>query len=720
MNSRKWFIGIGLLLLTICSTQPIVAQTEQDFASLVNPFIGTQRAKRISLMGTTFSGVSLPWGMVQFTRPAFDEPLGFVVNQLSGTGGWHMGHFPTYPLKGQLSESPRRMRNGTVKISDESAIAGYYSAKVEDDTNVELTATLRTGIARYNFADNQEFATIIIGCGIASSPIKIAAMTITGKNSCEGYAEGGMFCSHDAPYKIYYAAQFDCEAVECGIWKHDELHRHATFAEGEGSGVYLTFDLTKGRQIHYKFAISYVSVENAKENLRTENPSWDFDGVKSAAIAEWNKQLSKIEISGASHDERVQFYTHAYHTLLNPNIFNDVNGDYMGADFKKHKSQGTQYTNFSMWDTYRTQMPLLAILWPDVASGIVRSLTDFALQAGGYPRWVIANIETGTMNGDCSIPLISSAYAFGARNFDTAVALKMMKANAAIPGTKSQGVECRPGLSDYLEKGYSRGSRMLEYCIGDFALSNFAQSVTGVENEGEPFRRTSANWRNLFNPETKWLCARKKDGSWDKQNKGWTEATYTNCFWLVPHDIPALIELIGKDLALSRLDTLFTKIDGGGFGALWWASCNEPAMHIPWVYNYLGRPDKVTDLMHRIFDELYSNHPNGIPGNDDMGTLSAWYILASSGIYPFIPGVGGVMLHTPRYQEVIWHTPNGDITISKRGGGRYTTSCKVDGKRHNSTWLDWSLMQRGGKIEHTTSDKAQKWGVDALPPSMRK
>lgn len=719
MTNIKRVLSIIILLWTTAihlqATEP-----EKDYASIVNPFLGTQRAKQISLMGTTFSGASMPWGMVQFTRPAFDEPLGFVVNQLSGTGGWHMGHFPTYPLKGSLNESPKRMCNGTVKVSEEQAIAGYYTAKVQDNTNVELTATVRTGFARYNFAKEEDKATIIIGCGISSSPIKIAAMTITGKNSCEGYAEGGMFCSHPAPYKIYYAAEFDCEAEEVGIWKHDELHRNATFAEGEGSGVYLTFDLGEKRQIQYKFAISYVSVENAKENLRAENPSWDFDGIKSAAVSEWNKQLSKIEIEGATQDEEIQFYTHLYHTLLNPNVFNDVNGEYMGADFQKYNTKGTQYTNFSLWDTYRTQIPFLAIMWPDVASGIAQSLTDFAVQSGGFPRWVIANIETGTMNGDCAMSVISGAYAFGAEDFDAETALKLMKSNAGVPGTRSQGVECRPGLKDYLEKGYSQGSRMLEYCIGDFALSNFAESVTGNSNEGEMFRRTSANWQNIFNPETQWLCTRKGDGSWDKQTKGWTEATYTNCFWLVPHDMTALINLIGRDLAMTRLDTLFTKIDGGGFGALWWASCNEPAMHIPWVYNYLGRPDKVSDLMGRIFTELYSNDPDGLPGNDDMGTLSAWYILASSGLYPFVPGVGAMMMNTPRFPKVIWHTPGGDITISKSTKGKYTTACKVNGKRHDSTWLDWSTMTNGGKIEHITGDTPKTWGTKVLPPDMRK
>ncbi|MBR2962337.1 MAG: GH92 family glycosyl hydrolase [Alistipes sp.] len=714
----------SLLLLAIMLL-PDFATAEQkklatDYAAIVNPFIGTHRAKRISLMGTTFSGVSLPWGMVQFTRPAFDEPLGFVVNQLSGTGGWHMGHFPTYPLKGILNESPKRMFNGTIKISEEQASAGYYAANVQGDTRAELSATLRTGIARYTYAADEKRATIIIGCGIASSPIKIAAMTITGKNSCEGYAEGGMFCSHPAPYKIYYAAEFDCEAIESGIWKHDELHRNATFAEGENSGVYFTFDVEKGRTIHYKFAISYVSVENAKENLRAENPSWNFDAVKSAAAMAWNKELSKIEIEGATQDEQIQFYTHLYHTMLNPNVFSDVNGEYMGADFVKHKSDRTHYTNFSLWDTYRTQIQLYAVLWPDITSDIVQSLTDFAVQSGGYPRWVIANVETGTMNGDCAIPFIASAYAFGAKDFDTKKALELMKANAGIPNTKSQGVECRPGLSDYLEKGYSRGSRMLEYCIGDFALSQYAESITGNRNEGEQFRRTSANWRNIYNPETKWLCMRNSKGEWDKQDKGWTESTYTNCFWLLPHDIPALIDTIGEELAMTRLDTLFTKISGGGFKALWWSSCNEPGMHIPWIYNYLGRPDKVSDLLERVFTELYTNHPNGIPGNDDMGTLSAWYVLAASGVYPFVPGVGAMMLNTPRYSKITWHAPKGDIVFSKSSDARYTTDCKVNGKRHDSTWLDWSLVQNGGTIEHKTADTPKSWGTKQLPPSLRK
>ena len=554
----------GLLLVLIGGWGSLSAQNVgSNYARQVNTLIGTKGVGLTS--GYLYPGATYPYGMVQFTPSYFSKRSGFVINQLSGGGCEHMGNFPTFPVKGKLKMSPDNILNYRINISEEKGHAGYYEAKVQEDIHAKLTVTERTGMASYEYSADQQYGTVIIGGGISATPIEQAAIVITAPNKCEGYAEGGNFCGLRTPYKVYFVAEFDTDALESGTWKRNELKPNTTFAEGEYSGVYFTFDVNKKKNIQYKIGVSYVSVENARENLKAENTGWDFLQIQNQAESKWNHYLGKIEVEGSNPDRTTQFYTHLYRSFIHPNVCSDVNGEYMGADFKVHKSRSKHYTSFSNWDTYRTQIQLLSILDPEVASDIVISHQLFAEEAGGaFPRWVMANIETGVMQGDPTPILISNAYAFGARNYDPKPIFKTMRKGAEEPGAMSQEVEARPGLKQYLDKGYYNASIQLEYTSADFAIAQFALHAVGDEFASWRYFHFARSWKNLYNPETGWLQSRNPDGSWKPLTEDFRESTYKNYFWMVPYDIAGLIEIIGgKAAAEKRLDEFFTRLDAG-------------------------------------------------------------------------------------------------------------------------------------------------------------
>ena len=612
-------------------------QQSDSYAHKVNTLIGTRGVGLTS--GYLYPGATYPFGMVQFTPTYFAKRGGFVINQLSGGGCSHMGNFPTFPVTGKLDSSPENILDYRVGICGEQGHAGYYEATVQEAVKAQLTVTERTGMARYEYPAGEAFGTVIIGAGIAATPIEQAAVVITGPNSCEGYAEGGSFCGVRTPYKVYFVAEFDARAVTTGIWKEDRLTPGGRFAEGSESGVYFTFDLTENRNVQYKIGVSYVSVENARANLAAENAGWDFAAVQHAAERRWNDYLGLIEAEGTNPDRTTQFYTHLYRVLIHPNVCSDVNGEYMGADFRVHRSRSKQYTSFSNWDTYRTQIQLLSMLAPDVASDVVLSHQHFAEQSGGaFPRWVMANIETGIMQGDPTPILIANAWAFGAQDYDPFPLFQIMRRNAEVPGAKSQDVEERPGLKQYLEKGYYNASEQLEYTSSDFAIGQFALHACGDEFASWRYFHYARSWKNLYNPQTGWLQSRNADGSWKPLGEDWRESTYKNYFWMVPYDLAGLIETMGgKAAAEKRLDEFFVRLDAG-YNDPWFASGNEPSFHIPWVYNWLGRPDKTSKVINRILNEQYTSAPRRAAGQRRPGHDGSLVRLRMHGALPHDPG----------------------------------------------------------------------------------
>ncbi len=718
-----------MLFLSAIQCERVMAQESSkiNYAEKVNTLIGSQGKghgihERYLEAGYTFPGAMYPFGMVQFTPTFFTEEKGFVVNQLSGAGCEHMGNFPTLPLPGDLSASPDSMSHTDPQYQVLKAVAGYYKVKVRGKIDCDLTVTKRTGMARFTCLPAEKKMTVIIGSGINSTKITDAVIRITGPGKCEGYANAGSFCGSKTLFKVYFVAEFDSRPAVSGTWKGKSIQPFSTSASGENSGAYFTFDISSGKPVNYKFGISYVSVENARENLATENSGWSFDNIKAQTTSAWNKYLGKIEIEGGTQDQVTQFYTHLYHSFAHPNIFNDVNGEYPGADHIVHKVEhGNYYTSFSNWDTYRTQVQLLSMLAPEETSDMVSSLIKFAEQSGGgFARWIMGDTETGIMQGDPTAILVANAYAFGARGFDKEKALEIMRRGAEIAGTKSQNILTRPFLQQYLEKGYMNASMMLEYTSADFAIGRFALGAFNDSTLWRIYLKRAQLWKNLFNPSTGWLQSRNEDGSWKRYDEDWREASYKNYFWMVPYNLKALIELSGgKKKAEQRLDEFFTKLNAS-YNQEWFAAGNEPDFQVPWVYNWVGAPYKTQEVVRRIINEQYSNRDNGLPGNDDLGAMGAWYVFAGIGLYPMVPGVGGFSVNSPLFPSIKVHLGAGQVLHIRGGdaGKMYITSLKLNGIPVKGTWIPWDKVRKGGELLfRVTSVPDKNWGTENATPS---
>ena len=692
----------------------------QNSAKLVDTQIGSEG----SGLGCGFNyvGATFPFGMIQFTPSFFSPQKGFVVNQLSGAGCPHMGNFPVLPIAGELNHSPKNMEGFNKYNAINEAHAGFLSVDMPDKTKAKLTVNKRAGIANFKFEESEKSGTIIIGAGISSTSINNAMVKITSNSTCEGFAEGGDFCGTSTKYRVYFAAEFDRHANTKGTWIRDALLEDANQGYGKDSGAYFTFDTTSNSDVNYRIAISYVSIENAKENLKANILEGDFDAYKANAEKAWDASLSKIVIETPNKDRATQFYTHLYHSLIHPNIVSDENGEYMGSDFKVHKTKGkAQYSSFSVWDTYRTQAQLVAMLYPDESSDMMQSLVDFAEQSGGYGRWILANIETGIMQGDPTPILIANSYVFGAVNFDAEKAYKYMKRGATIPLLRSQDQEIRPHLTEYLRDGHTFASMMLEYTSADFAIGQFALQSLDNKEDAEYFINRSQNWKNIYNPKNNWLNSRHSNGKWKDIEHDWREATYKNYFWMVPYNLKGLIDIIGgSKVAVKRLDTFFERLDAS-YEDDWFAAGNEPDFQAPWIYNWTDEPYKASEVVHRVFDEMYTSKPTGLPGNDDLGTMGAWYVYASMGLYPMIPGVAGFSVSAPQFDKITLNLPEGQFIIT--GGATdkpYIQSLKFNGKKYKTPWIDWNSIKNGGVLDFKSSETPNKnWGKDTISPSYK-
>ena len=693
----------------------------QQLSEIVDTRIGTKGESLAC--GYSIIGATYPFGMVQFTPSFFSPQKGFVVTQLSGAGCSNMGNFPVVPLAGNLEISPNDMNSLEPFTDINNSSAGYLSVNSKKDITSRLTVTKRAAIAQFEFKESDN-GTIIIGSGVNSSNekyIKNSFVNITSNSTCEGFTEGGEFCGTETPYKVYFAAEFDRPANELGTWSGNELTQSLN-NEGQNSGAFFTFSTNKNKEVNYRIAISFVSIENAKENLKSENLNTSFDDYLINTQKVWNKHLGKIKISTTNKDKKVQFYTNFYHSLIHPNIVSDVNGDYMGADFKVYNnSNGKEhYSSFSVWDTYRTQAQLLAMLFPKESSEMMQSLVNFAEQAGGYGRWILANIETGIMQGDPTPILISNSFAFGAKDFDLKKAYKYMYKGAMEPRVNSQKQEIRPYLTEYINNGHTFASMMLEYTSSDFAIGQFALQALNKKNDAKLFVDRSQNWNNIYNPKIKWLNSKYPNNIWKDITHDWREGSYKNYFWMVPYNLKGLINKIGgNEFAEKRLDTLFTRLDAK-YEDDWFAAGNEPDFQVPWTYNWISKPNKTSQTISRILNEQYNSSVSGLPGNDDLGTMGAWYVFASIGLYPMIPGVGGFSINIPAFENISIDLPNNNfLKINKTGPDNFfVKSLSFNDTFHNSTWINWNKISKGGVLSfEITNNNQSNWGTNKSPPS---
>jgi len=693
----------------------------QQYSNIVDTTIGSKGDALAC--GYSFIGACYPFGMVQFTPSFFSPQKGFVITQLNGAGCSNFGNFPVLPIAGSLKESPFDMNGFSSYSSINNASAGYLSVDMKDNIKSELTVTRRSGVAKFTF-NNLDDGTIIIGSGINSSEsrfINEAMINITSNSTCEGFTQGGEFCGTEVSYKVYFAAEFDRPANETGTWTGRNISKKLA-SQGRNSGGFFTFDTSLNKEINYRIAISFVSIENAKQNLVSENLNLTFHQYLNRTKSIWDKHLSKIKITTDDNDKLTQFYTHFYHSLVHPNIVSDINGEYMGADFQKHKTDNSRdhYSSFSVWDTYRTQGQLLAMLFPKQSSDMMQSLVKFAEEAGGYGRWILSNIETGIMQGDPTPILISNSYAFGAKDFDHKKAYNYMYKGAMIPRLYSQKQEIRPYLEEYISNGHTFASMMLEYTSSDFAIGQFAAQALSKFSEADMLINRAQNWRNIYNPKIKWLNSKFPNGVWKNINHDWREGTYKNYFWMVPYNIKGLVDIIGgNQVAEKRLDTLFTRLDAK-YEEDWFAAGNEPDFHVPWIYNWINKPEKTSKTIDRILNQEYNSGERGLPGNDDLGTMGAWYVFASIGLYPVIPGVGGFSINTPQFQDILINLPNDKILrIQKFGADSFfVKSLEFNKEPHNSTWITWDKINKGGVLNYEMiNNNTSDWGKNNASPS---
>lgn len=717
-----------------------------DPTQAVNPFLGTAPGgKNFGFSGNggdVFPGAAYPLGMVQWSpdTPAnlpggydYRDTLikGFSLTHFSGRGCTVYQDFPFIPYIGNVTTSPAT--NGAAyqtsfAHASEAAQPGYYAVQLDQPhVKVELTAAAHSGLGRFTFPATKQ-ATLLIDAGGNVNGTVASAVTIDPAHQLiSGFATSPAGCA-TAHYTVNFVARFDRPFTSFGVWKGGSVQAGALQASGAKTGAYLVFDATAQPIVQAQVGISFTGLNHAQANLDAEQHGFDFAGVRQAAHDAWLAKLSRIMIQGGTNAERIAFYTALYHVYFHPNIYNDVNGDYTGFDGQVHRvAPGhAHYENIPGWDNYRSLIPLRTLLDPAEAADIAQSLVDDAIQGDGHmPRWEQANIDSFGMIGDSSDVNIATISGYGATAFDVHAALNAM----AIGQPK-----VREGLDGYLSQGYvpqsvsgASASMTLEYASDDFAASRFAAAL-GDTAQAQAYLHRSGNWRKLFNATTGYIQPRQANGDWvpnvalDSQT-GFAEGSSAQYTWMVPFDMHGLIaSLGGNGAAVQRLDTFFTKLNEGP-GSTYAFMGNEPCFDVPWVYDFAGAPSHTQAVIRRIQTTLFKSTPDGLPGNDDAGAMSSWYIFGALGLYPAIPGVPGFAVGSPLFPSATVHLGNSQtLTITGAGAADdhpYVAGLTVNGQPTTALWLPWASLSSGATLAFTQAASPTTWGTapgDA-PPS---
>ncbi|GHO83189.1 lectin [Dictyobacter formicarum] len=772
---------------------PSSSSPTQDLAHLVDPFTATGSSTNGPggwNVGNDFPGADAPFGMVQFSPDnatawaggyyyGNNQIKGFSLTHLSGAGCDVYSDIPFTPYVGTVSQSPATNPSqyvSTFSHANESASAGYYQVKLDNGVNVQLTASQHSGAGLFTYPAGQT-ATMLVNPSGSINGDNDAEATI-GKDYISGSAVSGGFCGANDTYHVYFYAQFSQPFATTGTWYNDIVTPGNTTVKGSstvapavkqfeqaqakvargtaspadvkvastpplttvsgpGSGAYVTFNTTKNTAITVKVGLSFVSVANAMQNVNQENPTGNFNTVLQQTQKDWNQKLGEIKVSGGTSTQQTTFYTSLYHTLLQPNVFSDVNGQYSGFDGQIHTAPKghAQYANYSGWDIYRSEVQLLALLAPQQTSDIIQSMVNDYTQSGQLPKWAAANGETYVMVGDPADAIISDAYAFGARDFDTRTAL------AAMIKEATQTNNIRPGLN-YLDSlgyeplggsygccnFYGPASTTLEYNTADFAIGSFAQALGDTANY-QKFTTRAQDWENLLNPANGSLEPRNMDGSFPSpydptSGSGWVEGDGAQYNWMVPFNLGGLISAEGGNARfVKQLDTFFTKLNAGP-NAPYAFLGNEPTIETPWEYDYAGAPYKTQQIVHNVESSLWFPGPSGMAGNDDLGTMSAWDVWASLGMFPETPGTANLVLASPLFPDITVTRPTGQtITIQAPGitdSNYYVQSLKVNGTTSTHPWLPASFVSDGGTLQYAVgSTPNTTWGSspDDAPPS---
>ncbi|MHC5256695.1 GH92 family glycosyl hydrolase [Streptomyces sp. UC4497] len=760
------------LLGTGLAAPATAAATGGQLTDLVNPFIGTENE------GNTYPGAAVPFGMVQFSpdtghNTGYDYSenhiRGFSTVHLSGVGCGLGGDLPVLPTVGDIGSTDYAKYAAEFSHDDEKASPGYYKVGLKSGIDAELSATKRTGVQKYTFPATDK-ANVMINAGQSLHKTVHTKVDILDSRTVRTAITGSGFCQDTKQYTLYTITKFDRPFATSGTWKGDTVTEgsKSSAADAERNGAYLRFDTSKDRTVEATTAISYVDAHGAALNLRTEGGR-SFDSVRSAAQSAWEDRLDDVKAQGGSETLRRTFYSSLYRSFLAPNIGSDVDGRYTGWDQKIHRAKGfTYYQNWSLWDTYRTQAQLLALLAPHESRDMALSVIRIDKDSGWLPKWGYGTVETNIMTGDPVTPFLTNAYQQGLLKGHEEDAYRALKKNAdGVPPADSAPVG-REANKEYLADGfapyikdrahvkpgdsdYDHGaSATLEYALSDAMLGQMAKEL-GHKDDAKRYAERAQNYRKIFDSSTGFFRARDASGAFTgpadpAKSEGFHEGTSWQYQWLVPQDLPGMVGLIGgKDAANKRLDSFFAydelvKDPAKTAREVWvngpydyynadkYNPQNEPDLIAPYTYLSTGQPWKTTDVVHAALT-LFTDTPTGMTGNDDLGTMSAWNVLSSIGIFPVQPGTDTWSLSTPVFERVDVkldrrYYPKGALTVRAPGtseGNRYIQSARTDGAAYDKTYLTTEDLRGLRNLSFTVGGEPSAWGTgaDAAPPALK-
>lgn len=708
---------LSVAALVVCFSATTVAATVQNLTQYVNQYVGTGGH------GHTFMGANVPFGLVQLgpTEPTRgwdwcsgyyyddDELIGFGHMHLSGTGIGCLGDVAFLPVK-DFKQTSTRFKHEAEKVHP-----GYYSLQLTDpNVLVELTATERCGFHRYTFKDGAkaQLALDLSQC-IGWDKLNDCLLTQESTTRLTGFRRSNGWA---ADRRIYFSIDFSQPVT---VHRLDSMERV----------VVSVADNTKPLLV--KVALSPVSIDKAKLNMQAEMAGWDFDATVKAADDAWNRELARIQIQTNDQTKKRVFYTAMYHLMTSCSKFNDVDREYRGADGKVHKADFTNYTTLSLWDTYRAAHPLMTVAFPEMQRDFAQTFLNIYKQQGRLPVWHLMGSETDCMVGNPGAIVLADLTMKGFVE-DKELALEALKATQ-MKDIRSLGLLKEHGYIPWnLEPENETVAKALEYCAADDGVAKVAK-LLGKVDDYEYFFNRSRSYKKYYDPETRFMRAVGTDGKFrlpfnpffaEHRTNDYTEGNAWQYTFLVPHDVKGLIQLFGSDKAfMSKLDSLFFVEGWAGDNASpdmsgmtgQYAHGNEPSHHVIYMYNYAGRPDKAAPLLRKMLNEMYLDQPDGLSGNEDVGQMSAWYILSSVGLYQVDPVGGRFVIGSPLFDKATVNVGGGKTftVVAKNNSDRniYVQSARLNGKTLKNSYIEFNDIRHGGTLELVMGPKPSKWGA---------
>ena len=708
---------MSVAALVVCFSATAVAATVQNLTQYVNQYVGTGGH------GHTFMGANVPFGLVQLgpTEPTRgwdwcsgyyyddDELIGFGHMHLSGTGIGCLGDVAFLPVK-DFKQTSTRFKHEAEKVHP-----GYYSLQLTDpNVLVELTATERCGFHRYTFKDGAkaQLALDLSQC-IGWDKLNDCLLTQESATRLTGFRRSNGWA---ADRRIYFSIDFSQPVT---VHRLDSMERV----------VVSVADNTKPLLV--KVALSPVSIDKAKLNMQAEMAGWDFDATVKAADDAWNRELARIQIQTNDQTKKRVFYTAMYHLMTSCSKFNDVDREYRGADGKVHKADFTNYTTLSLWDTYRAAHPLMTVAFPEMQRDFAQTFLNIYKQQGRLPVWHLMGSETDCMVGNPGAIVLADLTMKGFVE-DKELALEALKATQ-MKDIRSLGLLKEHGYIPWnLEPENETVAKALEYCAADDGVAKVAK-LLGKSDDYNYFFNRSRSYKKYYDPETRFMRAVGTDGKFrlpfnpffaEHRTNDYTEGNAWQYTFLVPHDVKGLIQLFGSDKAfMSKLDSLFFVEGWAGDNASpdmsgmtgQYAHGNEPSHHVIYMYNYAGRPDKAAPLLRKMLNEMYLDQPDGLSGNEDVGQMSAWYILSSVGLYQVDPVGGRFVIGSPLFDKATVNVGSGKTftVVAKNNSDRniYVQSARLNGKALKNSYIEFNDIRHGGTLELVMGPKPSKWGA---------